>query len=398
MDSHQKSPVLASLQFKGTKPYFAGLSVSMLGTWMQSVALAWLVKKTLNGSGSTLAVLGIAQFGPTLLLSAWAGSLADRFDKRRLLLMTQSAMGASALALAFLDFTERATLAAVLILSVVSGLASAFDTPARRSIIGDIVPKSALPNAMSLNTGVITSSRVLGMAVGGLVTDRFGTAWCFLANGFSFVAMIAAVFVMKQRSHASASSPGSGVRDAVRHVWQTPTLRTAMLATTVVGTITFNYQLTYPLLIDDVFKRGAGALGVLFAVTSVGSFAGAIISARRVVPSLRLFLVSCVGMGACALGVAAAPNFALCNVACLPMGLCGGLLMAQLSGLLIAHSDATMRGRVLALQTVVFLGSTPVGGPIVGAIADLADARWAMASGGFAALGAGVLGSHAVRR
>ena len=169
-------------------------------------------------------------------------------------------------------------------------------------------------------------------------------------------------------------------------------LRVSMLATTVVATFAFNYQVTFPLLIADVFGREADGLGALFAITSLGSFAGALTSARRREPSLRLFLVACVGMGVAAIGVGASPGFLLANAFSVPMGYCGGLLMSQLSGMLTAHSDASMRSRVLALQSVVFLGSTPIGGPIIGFIADHFGARWSIASGGLAAVAAGALG------
>ncbi len=393
MELEARPQLFASLRYPGAGRYFLGLALSMLGTWMQSIALSWLFVHELGARGMLLGLLGVVQFGPTLVLGAWAGALADRMDKRRLMLMTQVAMASTALALAAIDFTNRESIAAVLVISGIGGLASAFDTPVRRSIIGDLVPKSALPNAMSLNTGVITSSRVLGMAIGGFVTKFAGTSWCFLANGLSYLAMIVALRAMTNRRHASAPPTSrGGARDAVRHVWETPMLRVAMLATTVVATFAFNYQVTFPLLIADVFGREADGLGALFAITSIGSFAGALTSARRRAPSLRLFLFACMGMGVAAIGVAVSPGFVVANGCCVPMGYFGGLLMSQLSGMLTAHSDSSMRSRVLALQSVVFLGSTPIGGPIIGFIADHFGARWSIASGGLAASAAGALG------
>ena len=395
----ERESMFTSLHYPGAGRYFVGLSLSMLGTWMQSIALSWLVVNELKGRGAALSLLGVFQFAPTLLLGAWAGALADRRDKRRIMLVTQTALGLCAIALAVLDFSNHESLPAVLALSGVAGLASAFDTPVRRSLIGELVPPSAVPNAMSLNTGVITSSRVFGMALGGFVTKWAGTSWCFLINGISYLAMIAAIGAMTTRAHAVAPPTSKrGVRDAVAHVWNTPTLRVAMGATTLVATFTFNYGLTFPLMIKGVFGRDADGLGALLAITSVGSFAGALVSARRRSPSLTLFLAACVGMGLSATAAAFAPTFVLCNVACVPMGACGGLLMAQLSGMLTAQSEPSMRGRVLALQSVIFLGSTPVGGPIVGVIADHFGPRWAMASGGIAALAGGLGGLVSARR
>ena len=183
MNTEGPGTIFESLRYPGAKRYFAGLTLSMVGTWMQSIAMSWLIVNRLHGGGHELGLLSIFQFTPMLLLGAWAGALSDRVDKRRVMVVTQTLLGLAALSLAVLDFTDRATLPAVLVVAAISGLASAFDTPVRRAMVGDLVPKSALPNAMSLNTGVITSSRVFGMALGGFVTRFAGTGYCFLVNG-----------------------------------------------------------------------------------------------------------------------------------------------------------------------------------------------------------------------
>ena len=391
----ERTAVFASLHYPGAKRYFLGLTLSMTGTWMQSIALSWVVVHRLRGGGHELGLLSVFQFTPMLLLGGWAGALSDRIDKRRVMIVTQIVLGLTALLLGILDFTGHASLRNLLLLAGMSGVASAFDTPVRRAMVGDLVPREAVPNAMSLNTGVITSSRVFGMALGGFVTRWAGTGWCFIANGISYLAMLVALWGLGRRAHATSSAAGdrTSARDALRHMTRTPVLLVSMVSTAIVATFTFNYQLTFPLLIRDVFHRDADGLGALFAVTSVGSFAGAMISARRRMPSLPLFLWACGLMGASACLVASAPTYVLCALATIPMGIGGGLLMAQLSGLLTQHSPSTMRGRVLAIQSVVFIGSTPIGGPIVGVVADAAGARWAMATGGIAALLAGVVGA-----
>ncbi len=387
------SGLFSSLKYPGAKRYFAGLATSMIGTWMQSIALSWLIVKVLDGGGRELGLVTVFQFGPMLLLGLYAGGLSDRMDKRKLMLCTQFFMGAAALLLAFVDFTGRETLGVVYLLSAISGLASAFDTPVRRSMIGDLVPKEAVPNAMSLNTGVMTSTRVLGMAVGGYVVRYAGTEWCFLINGVSYIAMMLAVYGLEHRTHATrADAANGGVRSALVHVWHHRELRLVMAATAVAATLTFNYQTTFPLLIKNVFHHDADSLGSLFAVTGAGSFLGALISARRREPSVEVFLVGVTTMGVGALLLSVAGSYAVGLVMALPLGIGGGLLMSQMSGLLTSRSASSMRGRVLALQSVVFLGSTPIGGPIVGAIADHAGARWASAAGGFGALLAAAVG------
>ena len=396
------SGLFSSLRYPGAKRYFAGLAASMIGTWMQSIALSWLIVKVLDGGGRELGLVTVFQFGPMLLLGLYAGGLSDRLDKRKLMLCTQFSMGTAALMLAFVDFTGRESLTFVYLLSAVSGLASAFDTPVRRSMIGDLVPKDAVPNAMSLNTGVMTSTRVLGMAVGGYVVRFAGTEWCFLINGLSYVAMMLAVYGLEHRTHATrAGASDGGVRTAIQHVWRTPELRLVMAATAVAATLTFNYQTTFPLLIKDVFHNDADSLGGLFAVTGAGSFLGALVSARRREPSVEVFLCGVAVMGIGALLLSTAGTYGVGLVMALPLGVGGGLLMSQMSGLLTSRSASSMRGRVLALQSVVFLGSTPIGGPIVGAIADHAGARWASAAGGFGALlaaGVGIAAWQHLRR
>ena len=360
---------------------------------MQSIALSWLVVRRLGGDGGALGLLGVFQFGPMLLLGAWAGAISDRYDKRRMMVITQILLGISALALAVLDLSGHINLPIVFALSGITGMASAFDTPARRAIIGDLVPKHLIPNAMSLNTGVITSSRVVGMMIGGFVTKFAGTGWCFLANGISYGFMLVALTGLRTREHASAPPKSDGgVIDAIRHVWRTPVLRVGMIATTIISTLTFNYGVTFPLMVKKVFHQESDTLGWLMAATSVGSLTGSIIAARRREPSVDLLLGSCVGMGLACWGFGLSGSPLIAAGFSLPLGLFGGLLMTQLSGLLPKFSPSSMRGRVLALQSVVFIGSTPIGGPIVGLVSQRLGARWGMYTGGIGGVVAGLIG------
>jgi MFS family permease len=391
--SRSRRSTFHSLRYPGAKRYFLGLILSMVGTWMQSTALGWLLKDDLNGGGKALGLLMVFQFVPTLVLSAWAGSIADRTDKRRLMFVTQVAMGSSALLLGVLTLLDRVSIPLVYALAFVGGIATAFDTPVRRALIGDFVPKESLANAMSLNTSVMTSSRVIGAALGGILTKHVGAGWCFMANGLSYAFMLIALTGLRSRAHATiASRDDGGVREGIAHVWRTPALRIAMFCTLIVSTFVYNYGVTFPLLTKDVFRRDADVLGWLLAVAGLGSFGGSLVSARMQRPRLYVLLASAIGMGVSTIGLGRAPSVAIALVVVLPVGFFGGLLMAQLSGLLISLSPATMRGRVLALQSVVFLGSTPIGSPIIGAISDQFGARWGVYVGGYAALFAGGVG------
>jgi MFS family permease len=383
----------ASLRYPGAGRYFTGLTLSMVGSWMQTIAMAWLVGKRLGGDGGALGLLSVFQFAPMLFLGAWAGAIADRHDKRQIMVVTQILLGLSALGLGALDVSGHITMPWVLAFAGISGVASAFDTPVRRAMIGDLVPKHLIPNAMALNTGVITSSRVFGMMLGGFVVKYVGTGWCFLGNGISYGFMLIALTGLGTRAHTSAPPKTDGsVMDAVRHVWRTPVLRVAMIATTIVSVLTFNYAVTFTLMVKNAFHRDADILGWLMAATSAGSFAGSMIAARRREPSMDLLLGSCVGMGLSCLGFGISPDPWMAAVCSVPLGLFGGLVMTQLSGLLPKHSPSSMRGRVLALQSVIFIGSTPIGSPIVGLVSEQSGARWGMYVGGLGGLIAGLVG------
>ncbi len=388
-DTH--GAMFETLRYPGAKTYFAGLLLSMAGTWTQSIALAWLVVKTLDGSGRELGWLAIAQFAPMLVFGPWAGALSDRIDKRKLMVCTQTILGLCALVLAVLTLTDRITLGLVLVVSALAGLANAFDTPVRRALVGDLVPKEVVPNAMSLNTSVITSSRFFGMMIGGFLTSWFGPGVCFLINAVSYIAMISAVYSLRTRSHATVAHIDGGVRHAVSHILHTPVLLVAMATTAVIATLSFNYQLTYPLLIDEVYKAEADSFGTVMAVASIGSFFGALVSARRRTPSLLLLLFGALTMGVGGIAVGMAPSLLWCGFLSIPLAAGGGLLMAQLSGLLTSLSPSEMRGRVLAIQSVVFIGSTPIGSPIIGWVCDVFGPRWGMGVGGIAALFAGLV-------
>lgn len=393
LEAAPRLSTFASLRYPGAGRYFTGLTLSMCGSWMQSIALAWLVGKRLGGDGGALGLLSVFQFAPMLFLGAWAGAIADRRDKRQIMVVTQLLLGLSALVLGLLDISGHITMPLVLGLAGVSGVASAFDTPVRRAMVGDLVPKHLIPNAMALNTGVITSSRVFGMMLGGFVVKYAGTGWCFLANGVSYGFMLIALTGLGTRAHASAPPQTDGrVMDAVSHVWRTPVLRVAMIATSIVSVLTFNYAVTFTLMVKNAFQRDADILGWLLAATSVGSFAGSMIAARKREPSLNLLLGSCLGMGLSCIGFGLSSGPIVAAAFSVPLGLSGGLVMTQLSGLLPKHSPSSMRGRVLALQSVVFIGSTPIGSPIVGLVSEHSGARWGMYVGGLGGLIAGIVG------
>ncbi|MBK9180063.1 MAG: MFS transporter [Acidimicrobiales bacterium] len=398
-DGPRRSRVFRSLRHRNARLYFLGLVVSNVGTWLQATALAWLVLG-LTGSGTALGIVTALQFLPMLLFGAWGGAIADRVDRRRLLYLTQSLAAAQAIVLGAAVLGGWVTIGLVYALAAALGLINAVDTPVRRSFIGDLVEHDELANAMSLNTAVMTGSRIAGPALAGLLIDVVGTGWCFVANGVSFAALLLALAAIDR----TAVHPVPPVGDArgqvlagLRYVRSHPVLRLTMLTLLVVSTFTFNYQVTLPLLVDRVFGGGAGAFGALLAIISAGSLVGSFVTAARPDATVRFMLGSLAVLGVFLGLLALAPTLPVAMALGVPMGAGGAAFVACTSGLLVANTAPQLRGRVLALQSIAFLGSTPIGGPVVGWIGEEAGARWALAVGAIVALGTLVVAALAAR-
>jgi MFS family permease len=385
----ERSPVFQSLRHRNARLYFVGLVVSNAGTWLQSTALVALVLQDLSDSGTVLGTVVAAQFVPMLLLGAWAGVVADRTNRRRLVFATQAAAAVQALVLGVLDLAGLVTLPLVYLLAAVLGVINALDNPARRSFIGELVEPPELANAMSLNTAVMTGSRVAGPALAGLLIAWIGTGWCFVVNGISFVAVLLALVVMNpaeiHRTPPAARAKGQ-VREGLRYAWANPMLRLALLLLVVVSTLSFNYQVTIPLIVENVFGGGAVTFGALLSVTSLGSLLGSLITATRREATLSWLFATLAVLGVFMTGMGLSPGLALAFALSVPMGAGGAAFIATTSGILISRSRPDMRGRMLALQSTAFLGSTPIGGPLVGWIAETFGPRWGLSLGGIAAL------------
>jgi MFS family permease len=355
---------------------------------MQSVALVAVVQR-LTDSGVQLGLNVAFQFLPMLLLGAWAGSFADRHDKWRLVLSTQTALGVTALVLGIVELSGGSRLWLMHALAMVTGLFNAFDNPVRRGLLAELVDPSMLSNAMSLNTAVMTGSRAVGPALAGLLLTRTEPGWIFVINGVSYLAMLAGLTSIDQRARRVTRSHGPAkgqTAEGLRVVWAHPILRPAFVALIVVSTFSFNYAVSLPLLAKNVFDGDSSMFGVMLAVSSVGSLAGALWLAGKTSASLRTMLLMAGVQGVAAMAVSASPTFALALVFCIPMGFGGSAFIASASGLFSSQVPAEMRGRALALQAMAFLGSTPIGGPITGVVGDMAGARWSLAYGGVISL------------
>jgi MFS family permease len=390
----------ASLEHRNFRLFFVGQGISQCGNWLTLVAQTLLVLK-LTDSGVALGVLAAAQFGPVLLLGPWAGLVADRSDKRKLLIVVQALAMVQSFALAALAFSDRPPLGALYAVAVFGGLCMAFDNPARRSFVVEMVPPDRVNNAVSLNSALMTMSRVIGPALAGLLVTTVGYGWAFLGDGLSYIAVLAGLWMMRtsELRPAPVTPKAKGqVRAGLRYVRSVPELFVPLVMMAVVGTLSYNFQTVFPLFVTRDLNGSDATFTVLFSVTSAGSLVGALVGARR--SDIRVDRVS---MAAVAYGVtmalmALAPTVPVALALGVVLGLSSITFLVASTAIVQMRSAAEMRGRVLALQAMLFLGSTPVGGPIVGWVAEELGARYSIGLGAVAAVGAGLWGLAAVRR
>lgn len=355
---------------------------------MQSIAQMWLVLH-LTGSGLALGITAALQFTPILLFGTWGGLLADRVDKRKLLMMTQSAAGVVALVLAGLTLGGLVQLWMVYVLAFALGMVNVFDNPGRQSFVTEMVGKDQVINAVGLNSAVFTLARVIGPAIAGVLIAAVGTGWCFLYNGLSYFPVVLALGLMRpwelHRGQPAARARGQ-IRAGIRYAWATPELRFPLLLMLVVGTLAFNFSVLMPLMASFVFKSGASTFGLLMSFMGAGAFVGALVSANRARPSHRLLGFAGAAFGALLLGAALAPTLPVELLVLLPLGAAMITFQATANSLLQLNSDPALRGRVMALYVMVFVGTTPIGGPILGWVAEQFGARTGLGLGGLATL------------
>jgi MFS family permease len=388
-----------SLRIRNYRLYFFGQIVSLTGTWMQSVAQGWLVL-TLTGSGVALGVTMALQFGPILLAGPWGGLIADRADKRRLLVFTQAASGALALTLGLLVVTGEVRLWMVFVLAVLLGTVNLVDMPTRQSFVTEMVGRDVVANAVSLNSVLVNGARVVGPALAGVLIAAFGTGVCFLVNGGSYLAVIAGLMLMDpeklKRSRPVPRGRGQ-LRAGLHYVWTTPELRTPLLLMAVVGTLAYNFAVVLPLLARFSFGGGAGTLGALYSLMGVGAVGGGLVIAARARATQRLLAGAALVFGVVLWLLTLAPSLPLAMAAMVPIGAASTAFIATSNSLLQLGSTQEMRGRVMALFSVVFLGSTPIGALTVGWIAERFGPRVALGVGAGATLLAGAVALAALR-
>jgi len=384
----------SSLRVRNFRLYFIAQLISVSGTWMQAVAQAWLVLH-LTGSGVDLGIVVGLQFLPMLLLGPFGGLVADRVNKRNLLFVTQTAGGLLALALGILVVTDTVVLWQVYLLAGLLGVVNLFDNPARQTFMIEMVGRDDLPNAVSLNAALMNGSRIVGPAIGGVIITVFGLGICFFVNAFSYVAVIVGLAMMRTaelRPTEPVARAKGQVRQGFRYVWATPSLRNVLLSVALIGIFAYNFTVTLALLAKVTFNGGAGAYAGLTAYMGAGAVVGGLIAAHRAKPTPRLLQVLALVFGGLLAAVALAPTLLAADLLIVLMGAASIGFIATANATLQLTADPAMRGRVMALYAMAFLGTTPIGAPLVGAIAQWTNPRVALMTGAVATvLSAGLL-------
>jgi MFS family permease len=391
---------LASLQVPNYRRWFIGMVISTTGTWMQTIAEGWLVLR-LTGSGFALGTAAALQFAPMLLAGAWGGLLADRVSKRRLLVVTQTLMAIPALLLWGLTVSGAVTLWMVYALILVRGTVLAVDNPARQAFVPELVGTDRLVNAVSLNSVLVQTARVAGPGLAAVVIATVGVATCFGVNALSFGAMLVVLARLDRsalREAPVAARARGQLREAASVVWRTPELRTPLALMALVGTLAFNFATVFPLLAKFTFHGGASTYALLMSVMGAGAVLGALVNGARGRVSPAIVAGSAFAFGAALGAVALAPSLGFALVALPLVGAASVTFTAAVNTSLQLAVEPHLRGRVMAIYAVVFLGSTPIGGPLVGWLSQSAGPRAGLGVGAAAAVLAGLVGAVALRR
>jgi MFS family permease len=396
-----RGATFASLRTRNFRLFFVGQFISQIGNWLTMVALILFTLKLTHNSGIAAGAMTAAEFAPMLLLGAWAGLLADRSDKRRLLVIVEFFAMAESFTLAVLAATGTPPLWLLYSVAFLGGVATAFDNPTRRSFVVEMVPEEQLTNAVSLNTAIMTGARVVGPALAGLLITTVGFTWCFGLDGLSYIAVIVGLMMMRKRElrpSPMVERAKGQVRAGFRYVAKVPDLWISLTMMTIVGTLAFNFQVVMPLFVSKSLGGGDTLYTVLFSFLSIGSLLGALAVARRTVVHLSHVTIASAAYAVTMFAMALAPNLA----AAFPIGFCIGIssvmFLTASSALVNLRAAPEMRGRVLALQGIVFIGSTPIGGPITGFVCDVFGPRAGWVLGGASCVVACALGIVLPRR
>jgi MFS family permease len=380
--------------------FFWGQLLSNTGNWLTMVALTLLILKLTN-SGLAVGLLTACQFGPILLLSAWAGVIADRSDKRKLLFLTQSLEMVQSFVLGALAFMGHPPIVGLYATALAGGILLAFDNPVRRSFVVETVPLEHVPNAVTLYSAMVNASRIFGPALAGALVVTLGFGWCFTIDAFSYLAVLVALIMIRtsELRRVPATPRGRGqVRAGLRYVRRVPALWITFVMLTIIGTLTYNFSVLFPLFVVHGLHGSDATYTFVYSVFSVGSLVGALAVAHRSSVRVRFIVVGAAAFGLSMLLLAFAPTVAWVFPLVFLVGLTSIRYMTATTAIVQVRADPQMQGRVIALQSVLLIGTTPIGGPFLGAVADAFGARVPLVIGALAAVAAAAWGAFAERR
>ncbi len=390
----------SSLAIHNFRLYFIGQAISLSGTWMQNVAQGLLILQ-LTESGTALGLLIAVQFLPILFFGSFGGVIADRFSKRKILFITQTLAGILALIQAVLLYLNLTEVWMVYILAFGLGLITSLDNPTRQTFIFEMVGKDHIRNAVSLNAVMVNLARVVGPMVAGLLVPTVGLAMCFLLNGFSFIAVLIVLAMMNVRGlmpAKRATKIKGQFAKGLHYVKQTHSLRTVLIMMLLIGTFTYEFQVILPLLAEFTFADGVAGYALLSSSMGVGAVIGGLMAAGKKTTSLHAIVRIAIFFGISVFLVAISPNLQIAALAMVVVGVISTNFLSQANAYLQVKSLPEMRGRVMSLWTVTFLGTTPIGAPIIGWIGETAGPRWGLYVAGLAAMAAAGIAYILIKR
>lgn len=384
-----------SLRVRNYRLYAGGQVISNIGAWMQRVAQDWLVLNLTHNSGTALGIVTALQFTPTLLFGLWGGVIADRYDKRRILLLTQVLMAISALSLGLLDVSGIVQIWHVYLVAFILGLITVVDNPTRQSFVVEMVGRADVANAVSLNSATFNSARIIGPAVAGVLIGVVGIGPMFLANAGSYIAVLAGLFLMRvSELHRSKPLPRrrGQLVDGLRYVRERHDLLLPMALVFMVATFGLNFQVTIALMAKGVFHTGAESYGLLSTMIAAGSLSGALLSSKRKGrPRIRLLLGSAFAFGVLETLAGLMPTYAAFGALLIPTGIASLVFTTAANASVQMGSAASMRGRVMGLYLLVFMGGAPFGSLLIGWLAEVTSPRVSIVGGGVVSFMSAVL-------
>jgi MFS family permease len=387
--------------------WFAGALVSNIGTWMQRTAQDWIVLTELTKNDAVAVGITMSlQLGPQLLLVPWSGLIADRFDRRKLLIATQTTMAILGLGLGLIDVLGFAQLWIVYVFAFLLGVAGAIDAPARQAFVSELVSEKNLPNAVSLNSASFNGARLIGPAVAGLLTVAVGAGWVFIINGITFAATLFALTLLRKKDLRIAPRAPRGpgqLKAGLVYIKHRPDIVLILVLIFLIGTFGMNFPIYAATMASQVFHHGAGEFGVLSSMIAIGSLSGALLSARRGRPRMRTLVLASAGFGVTTILASRMPTYWTFGIALILVGFTAITFMTTANGIVQTTTAPVMRGRVMAIYMAVFMGGTPIGAPIIGAVSNGFGPRAALVVGAMSGIVAAAIGigwmvvSHGLR-